>query len=318
MKNLWRAAFFLILPLSCFACEKQPSRSEVLTRGSVVEPKERMNPVEDPTPPILHVEGWEQPIPLSGPINTSGGEDSPFFDPTRNALFFFFTPDTTIPAEEQIGDGFTGIYVSYLEHGEWSEPERIWLTEGEELALDGCPTVRGNTLWFCSIRNGNYRSIDFWTASFDGERWGNIHNAGQALNKSISIGEMDISNDNQMILFHAALPGGQGENDLWITTATAHGWDEPQNLSNVNSEFDDSRPFFTEDDQEIWFTRTYQGSPAVYRSIWEGDEWSTPQLIISQFAGEPTIDHDGNIYFAHHFIKDGKILDADIYVAYKK
>jgi hypothetical protein len=30
------------------------------------------------------------------------------------------------------------------------------------------------------------------------------------------------------------------------------------------------------------------------------------------------MDRDGNIYFAHHFIKDGIIFDADIYVAYKK
>jgi len=41
-------------------------------------------------------------------------------------------------------------------------------------------------------------------------------------------------------------------------------------------------------------------------------------MIISQFAGEPTLDKEGNIYFTHHFFKDGVMLEADIYVAMKK
>ena len=43
-----------------------------------------------------------------------------------------------------------------------------------------------------------------------------------------------------------------------------------------------------------------------------------PELIISQFAGEATLDKDGNIYFTHHFYNDGKMVEADIYVAMKK
>jgi hypothetical protein len=41
-------------------------------------------------------------------------------------------------------------------------------------------------------------------------------------------------------------------------------------------------------------------------------------LIISQFAGEPTLDAEGNLYFVHHFYLDGKQIEADIYVAYRK
>jgi len=47
-------------------------------------------------------------------------------------------------------------------------------------------------------------------------------------------------------------------------------------------------------------------------------QWGTPELIISQFAGEPSVDKEGNVYFTHHFYEDGKMLDADIYVAYRK
>ena len=41
-------------------------------------------------------------------------------------------------------------------------------------------------------------------------------------------------------------------------------------------------------------------------------------MIISQFAGEPTLDNEGNVYFVHHFYKNEVMIEADIYVAYKK
>lgn len=42
------------------------------------------------------------------------------------------------------------------------------------------------------------------------------------------------------------------------------------------------------------------------------------ELIVSQFAGEPTLDKDGNIYFVYHYYRDSEMIEADIYVAYKK
>jgi hypothetical protein len=42
----------------------------------------------------------------------------------------------------------------------------------------------------------------------------------------------------------------------------------------------------------------------------------SPELIVSQFAGEPTLDEQGNLYFVHHFTADGELIEADIYAAY--
>jgi len=41
------------------------------------------------------------------PVNTSGGEDSPFLLPDSQTLYFFFTPDVSIPTEKQLFDGVT-------------------------------------------------------------------------------------------------------------------------------------------------------------------------------------------------------------------
>jgi hypothetical protein len=85
----------------------------------------------------------------------------------------------------------------------------------------------------------------------------------------------------------------------------------------VNSPEVDGWPYVSPDGQELWFTRTYQGSPAIYRSHRIAGAWSEPELIVSQFAGEPSLDVEGNLYFVHHWIRDGVILDADLYVACK-
>lgn len=72
------------------------------------------------------------------------------------------------------------------------------------------------------------------------------------------------------------------------------------------------------DGTELWFTRIYNGSPAIYRSRLVIGRWTEPELIISNFAGEPTLDREGNLYFVHHFYKDGKMIEADIYVARRR
>jgi len=46
--------------------------------------------------------------------------------------------------------------------------------------------------------------------------------------------------------------------------------------------------------------------------------WQEAELIVSLLAGEASIDSEGNLYFVHHFYLDGKMIEADIYVTYKK
>ena len=46
--------------------------------------------------------------------------------------------------------------------------------------------------------------------------------------------------------------------------------------------------------------------------------WQTPDLVVSPLAGEPSIDAQGNLYFVHHYYVADQMVEADIYVAYKK
>jgi len=272
----------------------------------------------DPHPPVLHSDEYESPVPVPGGINTAGAEDSPFVTPDGATMYFFFTPDVRVPPEKQLIDGATGVYVSRRLTDSWSEAERVILQRPDRLSLDGAVFVLGDEMWFASAREGNHRGVDMWTAHWSGSAWVDWRNAGELLNVEYHLGEMHISADGRTMYFHSDRPGGQGGYDIWTTTRSGDDWTAPVNLATVNSADSEGWPFISADGRELWFTRFYMGTPAVFRSFLGSSGWETPEIIVSQFAGEPTLDRDGNLYFVHHFYRDGQMLEADIYVAARK
>jgi len=87
------------------------------------------------------------------------------------------------------------------------------------------------------------------------------------------------------------------------------------NLEAVNTTEHEGQPFISSDGNELWFTRRHRGTPGIFRSMKVDGNWQKPELIVSQFAGEPTLDDAGNLYFVHHFFEDNQMIEADIYLA---
>ncbi len=276
-------------------------------------------PGEDHHPPILHSNEFEEPFPLPWPVNTSGAEDSPFILPDGNTLYFWFTPDVRVPPEKQLLDEVTGIYVTYRTEEGWSNPERVWLQQPGKLALDGAVAIQGSEMWFASAREG-YTGVNMFTAELVDGQWVNWQYSGDQLMLDYEIGEVHLHGDD--LYFHSRRDGGKGGLDIWVTTRSYQdgvaAWSEPLNVEAVNTSGDEGFPFVSSDGLELWFTRTHMGTPALFRSLKVGGLWTKPELIVSQFAGEPTLDDAGNLYFVHHFFRDGVMVEADIYVAYRK
>lgn len=324
MKTSGISIFLIIIAVLIAGCtdnkeinEDDKSKPVVERESKIPSDVLKVSPATDIYPPKLHSNEYKEPVPLENPINTAGAEDSPFIMPDGKTFYFFFTPDVRIPPEKQLIDQVTGIYVSKKVVGNWSKPERMVLQDPDKLALDGCLFVQDEKSWFCSAREG-YTGINMFTAEFRDGKWQNWKYAGDKLKKEYQIGELHITADGSELYFHSPRTGGKGQYDIWVTRNMNGEWQVPENVEAVNSEEADGWPYISQDGKELWFTRTYMGSPAIFRSKRIGLEWQEPELILSQFAGEPTLDNDGNIYFTHHFYKDSKMIEADIYVAYHK
>ncbi len=222
-----------------------------------------MTPELDVYPPILYSDEYMAPVPLSNVINTAGAEDSPFIPYNSDELYFFFTPDVSLPPEKQILDKVNGIYVSKKINGEWSTSEKIVLQDGKKLSLDGCPFVLDDKMWFCSAREG-YTGVNWFTAEKVSRQWKKW--AKSDFNSAYEVGELHISADGKELYFHSNRNGGKGGIDIWVSQNINGEWGEPENVGNINSNDNESLPYITLDGKEFFFTRTYMGTPAIFRS----------------------------------------------------
>ena len=303
---------FVLLVIS--GCIQQNGTEQIVTpdrESKIPFNAVKMTQQTDANPPLILSEEWNQPVPLPYPINTAGAEDSAFILSDGKTLYFFFTPNVTVPVEKQILDGVTGIYVSTRNNTIWRKPERVLLQDSGMLALDGAEFIKGNTMWFASAREG-YSGVHWFTAELRDEIWSDWQNAD--FNVSYEVGELHITDDGSELYFHSDREGGKGGLDIWVSKKVNNEWQEPENVAVVNTARDEGWPFVTYDNNELWVSRDF----GVWRSKKVNGQWIEPELIISPLAGECSLDSVGNIYFTHHFYTNDTMIEADIYVAYRK
>jgi hypothetical protein len=275
---------------------------------------EKILPENDLNPPLSESPEYHDPVPVPGLVNTAGGEDSAFVLPDGETLYFFFTPDVGVPVEEQVKDKVTGIYRSSKDGDSWGEPERIILQELGKLAMDGCQYVNGDEMYFCSAREG-YTGLHWFKAEKNGNTWTNWVNIDEELKtEEHDVGELYISADGKRLYFHSTREGGEGMYDIWFSDKTGDEWGAPVNLEVVNTEGNEGWPCLSIDEDELWFSKDY----GIWRTKKVNGEWTKPERMFFPLVGEPSLDVHGNVYFTHHFFKNDTMLEADIYVAYRK
>jgi len=226
---LWSIALLMLMGGLASACAASPThQAPMLREESIPGDAVKMTPDGDPTPPILHVGGWQAPIPVPGDVNTAGAEDSPFVTPDGGMLYSLFTPDPSVPPEKQLLDGVTGIYVARREGSAWGQVARVILQTPGKLALDGCPTVAGDTLWFCSAREG-YTGVNTFAARLVDGRWGDPQYAGDLLGREYGAGELHVVGDE--MYYHSPRAGRVGQFDIWVTRLVGGAWQPPENVA---------------------------------------------------------------------------------------
>lgn len=230
-----------------------------------------MGPAMMPIPQFSTMKRGSHPYPCLALSTALALKIHPSSRETGNSSSFFITPYVRIPAERQLVDGVTGIYVAKRVFGGWSEPARVILSDPAELSLDGCEFFQDGQLWFCTIRAGAMREIEIWLADFGGSQATNWRTAGEELNLTVGLGEFHFSSDWKTVYFHSDMPGGQGGIDLYVSHLVGEAWSAPHNLSPLNTPEHDGWPYLTPDGGEIFFTCTYQGSPGIFRSRWDGE-----------------------------------------------
>lgn len=269
----------------------------------------KVTPENDLYPPILHSDEFTEPKPMRI-ISTAGAEDSPFIPADRDEIYFMFVKDVREKPEVQVTDNVNGIWVSKRKDGEWTAPTLVLLQKENEPALNGAEFVDGNEMIFASAREG-FTGLQWFKAIYKNDSWDDWKLL--EFTPEYEVGELHIYND--IIYFHSYMDGGKGNMDIWYAEIEGNHLSKPVNLDIINTESLEGWPYVSPDGNELWYTGLHMGTPAIYRSINDVDGWGAPEMIVSQFAGEPTLDRDGNLYFVHHYYNNDIMIESDIYIA---
>jgi hypothetical protein len=194
-------------------------------------------------------------------------------------------------------DGLTLFFASFRPGGEGGDD--LWMTTRTSVSSPWGPPVNlgptvnssahetapsisaeGLTLFFQSSRSGGFGSWDLWmtTRASLSDPWRSPVNLGPTVNTSSGDTVPDISADGLTLFFASDRPGGEGGNDLWMTTraSVASPWEPPVNLGpTVNSSDGDGGPGISADGLTLFFASGRPGGEGG------GDLWMTTRASLS-------------------------------------
>src|SRR3984893_9272034 len=227
--------------------------------------------------------------------------------------------------------------------GTWSKPVNLGrVVNTQYLDSHAAISKNGLSLYISSDRPGGVNGknstglFEIWVsqrASLDAD-WGPPVNLDAFNNVPVvnsvqsNTAVPSFSTDGHLLFFNSDRPGGLGGNDIWVSRrSNKHddfGWQEPVNLSSVNSPQNDNAATYFEDEETgitslyVTSNRNRPGGPLhIYVStLGEDGSFGTPVLVpeLNSSAQENTTDirRDGLEFLLVSNRPDGRIGVIDI------
>ena len=158
-------------------------------------------------------------------------------------------------------------------NNEWTFPEPIEInnyhniTSDVNLAMSG----DGNVLILSMERNDSYGNNDLYICHKLGvNHWSEPKNLGSRINTPARETTPFISEDGNKIFFSSNRRGTLGGNDIFYVVRQGEGWNnwsEPfRFVEPINSDADDSQPYFNSATGYLYFSSNREGSMDIYRA----------------------------------------------------
>jgi Tol biopolymer transport system component len=189
-------------------------------------------------------------------------------------------------------DGKTMVFASNIpikDIGAEGEGGNIWFVEKQKIGWgtpryfrspvntkyhDSYPCLDAEyNLYFFSRRPGGFGQSDLYVSKFsDGEFLAPV-NLGDTLNTEYHEWDTYVAPDASYMIYCSMMPGGLGEDDLYVTFKTPDGsWSEPVHLgSGINTEKSENRPYVSPDGKYFFYTSTVRGNRDIF--------WVSAQII---------------------------------------
>ncbi len=220
---------------------------------------------------------WQAPVNLGPMINTTANEYNPSL--SFDGLSLYFSSD------RHGGAGGYDLWVSHRDSTDsgWSQATNLGITINSPRS-DISPSISGNglQLFFSDCdgltpRDGGLGDSDLWVASRAtvSAAWSTPVNLGPVVNSDKTDVNPILSFDGLMLFFCSDRAGGQGWDDMWVTSRSSLDgqWTTPKNMgSSVNCSRDDMYLCESPDGEMLYLCSNRSGGKGG------GDIWQIPVL----------------------------------------
>lgn len=190
---------------------------------------------------------------------------------------------------------YDGIFFSKKRDGRWLPARNISLEFNSENPLKPVFLSRdGLTLILQRNDNDDY---NLYSSTYSEGIWSTVQKLNNNINTTAAEMNACMTADNKTLYFTSNRPGGFGGFDIYKSELDASGnWGPPTNLGSViNSAFDETTPFITEDGKTLYFSSEGHfniGGFDIFTSKKTGEQWNTPENL-----GYPFNTTDDDIFF---------------------
>ncbi|MDX9696570.1 MAG: hypothetical protein RBT49_12330 [Bacteroidales bacterium] len=198
---------------------------------------------------------------------------------------------------------YDGIFFSKKRDGRWLPARNISLEFNSEQPLKPVFLSADGTKLYLQ-RNDN-DDINLYFSIYENGVWSQVQKLNSNINTSSAETFACTSFDGKTLYYTSNRPGGFGGFDLYKSELDASGdWAPPVNLgSTINSAFDETTPFITEDGKTLYFSSEGHfniGGFDIFTSQKNGENWDRPENL-----GFPFNTTDDDIFFFP--LKNGEI-----------
>ncbi|MCX6296881.1 MAG: OmpA family protein [Bacteroidetes bacterium] len=218
-------------------------------------------------------------------LNTKDPDFAPSYaDKKYNKIYFTSMRPGVIGSaiDGTNGENYSDIFEAMMDkNGKWntptSLPEPVNTKDNEGLSS---VTKKGDVIYFtrCIVDKKNVTYNQIWSASKKSAGWGDPVKMAFCID-TIKYATPCISADGMTLFFSSNMPGGQGENDIWMVKYEKKGakWGNPINLGTaINTPGNDVYPFIHEDGT-LYFSSTGHlgmGGLDIFKAEKKGeDQW---------------------------------------------
>ncbi len=198
---------------------------------------------------------------------------------TPNGKFLFFGSERPIPNKPNKGNFDMNIWMMEKKGNGWSEPEPLPEPINEvQIEKEEWPSSNNNflftnnnkTFYFTTMKRGT-KTIKLYETEFNGKDFSDPKTIeGIWDDEKYWVYSAVISPNGKYLVFNSFdAPGGNGGEDIFISTKTKNGWSKAKPVGNlINTKDEESSPRFSRDGKYFFFSR------AENKGNYEYGEWS--------------------------------------------